>query len=120
MLQTALDRSGLAAHARCMTSTVLAFSRRSRWAALLPLGLLALAGANCGGGSGTGGPRSDNGQTGSIGSAECQVDADCQREADGIVAQLVSEGNEAAVRTAKCVDGGLCDTVLRKGSNCYV
>ncbi len=62
----------------------------------------------------------DNGQTGSIGAAECQVDADCQREADGIVAQLIAEGSDAAVRSATCVDGGLCDTVLRTGGNCFV
>jgi len=103
-----------------MTSTVLAPPRRSRlrW---LPLGLLALlATANCGGSSESSGPRSDNGQTGSIGEAECRVDADCQREADSIVAQLVSEGRDAAVRSAKCVNGGLCDTVLRNGDRCYV
>jgi len=65
-------------------------------------------------------PRSDNGQTGSIGAAECQVDADCQREAAGIVAAQISEGHEAEVRSARCVKGGLCDTVLRRGDECFV
>jgi hypothetical protein len=74
----------------------------------------------CAGASETGGPRSDNGQTGSIGSAECQVDHDCQREADAIVAQLRSEGRTASVRSATCVDQLLCDIVLEKEGQCYV
>jgi hypothetical protein len=63
---------------------------------------------------------SDNGQTGSVGSAECQVDADCRREAEAIVAQLRSEGFDAETRTASCVTGGLCDTVIRREDDCFV
>lgn len=100
-----------------MTSPVNALLRRS--SRPLPFALAVFA-ANCGGVIEPGTPRSDNGQTGSIGSAECQVDADCEREANGVVAQLVSEGEDAKVRYAKCVNGGLCDTVLRRGDSCYV
>jgi hypothetical protein len=101
-----------------MTSTVLAFTRRSRSLTLLPLAVLAFAA--CSATTEASGPQSDNGQTGSIGQAECQVDADCRREADAIVAQLISEGSDAAVRSTKCVDGGLCDTVIRNGASCFV
>ena len=48
------------------------------------------------------------------------MNAECQRAADAVVAQLVSEGNDAAVRSAKCVEMGLCDTVLRVGEHCFV
>ncbi|MEO6599401.1 MAG: hypothetical protein ABIQ16_05975 [Polyangiaceae bacterium] len=96
----------------------LELARGSRCATLFLLSLFGLVPA-CGG-SGGHQVLTDNGQTGSIGAAECQVDADCQREADGIVAQLVSEGSDAAVRSATCVDGVLCDTVLRNDGKCFV
>ena len=36
------------------------------------------------------------------------------------MAQQVAEGYEAEVRLAQCVDGGLCNTVLRRGNDCFV